>query len=109
MHIKIVTFRLREMDEAGYRAVCSELAPAFAEVPGLLTKIWLGDPAGNTYGGVYLFRDVESAEAYGASELMAGVAASSRFADVTVRDFGVYEDLTAVTQPGLEIVSGVTG
>jgi hypothetical protein len=96
MHIKIVTFRLREMDEAGYRAVCSELAPAFAEVPGLLTKIWLGDPAGNTYGGVYLFRDVESAEAY-------------RFADVTVRDFGVYEDLTAVTQPGLEIVSGVTG
>jgi len=108
MRIKIVTFQLRDMDEAGYRAACSELAPAFADVPGLLSKIWLGDSASNTYGGVYLFRDVESADAYGASELLAAVAASPHFTGVTVRDFDVYEELTAVTQRALEVVPALT-
>jgi hypothetical protein len=106
MHVQIITFRLVDMDEAGYRAACAEMAPAFAALPGLLTKIWLADPATNTYGGVYLFRDREAVEAYGASELFATVAAFPHFADITSRDFAVYDDLTRITQPEVEVLVG---
>ena len=108
MHVQIITFRLVDMDEAGYRAACAEMAPAFAALPGLLSKIWLADPATNTYGGVYLFRDREAMESYAASELFATVAVFPHFDDITSRDFSVYDDLTRRTQPGLRVLPGRT-
>lgn len=104
MHIKIITFRLVDMDEDGYRASCAEVAPAFAALPGLLAKVWLADPPTGTYGGVYLFRDRDAMEAYAASELFATVAASPHFGDMVARDFAVLDDLTLLTQPQLAIV-----
>lgn len=104
MHVKIITFRLVDMDEDGYRASCAEMAPAFAALPGLIAKVWLADPAAGTYGGVYLFRDRPAMEAYAASELFATVAAFPHFDGIVARDFAVYEDLTRVTQPGAELV-----
>ena len=41
VHVLIINFRLADMDEEGYRAACAEMAPAFAELPGLLAKVWL--------------------------------------------------------------------
>lgn len=106
MHVQIITFRLADMTEEGYRAACAQLAPAFAELPGLLAKVWLTDPATETYGGVYLFTDRAAMEGYAASDLFATVAALPNFVDMTSRDFAVYEDLTRVTQPGIEILAG---
>ena len=106
MHVQIITFRLVDMDEDGYRAACAEMAPAFAALPGLLAKVWLADPATGTYGGVYLFRDRAAMEAYAASELFATVAAFPHFADIVARDFAVYDDLTRLTQPSVQVVRG---
>ena len=39
-------------------------APTFANLPGLLAKIWLRDPESNTYGGLYLWDDQEAYERY---------------------------------------------
>ena len=103
MHVLIINFRLSDMTEEGYRAAGAELAPTFARIPGLLAKFWLHDPATETYGGVYLFRDREATESYLASDLLASVAATPNFVDITSQDFSVYEDLTRVTQPGLAI------
>jgi hypothetical protein len=104
MHVQIITFRLVDMDESGYRAACTEMAPAFAALPGLLAKVWLADPEAGTYGGVYLFRDREAMESYAASELFATVAAFPHFTDIVARDFAVYDDLTRLTQPGAEVI-----
>jgi hypothetical protein len=104
VHVLIIEFRLTGIDEEGYRAAAAEMAPAFAELPGLLAKVWLA-PADGTYGGVYLFRDRESMEGYLASDLFATVAAFPHFTDITSRDFGVYEDLTRVTEPGMTIAA----
>jgi hypothetical protein len=104
VHVLIINFRLADMDEEGYRAACAEMAPAFAELPGLLAKVWLA-PADGAYGGVYLFRDRESMEGYLASDLFAAVAATPHFTDIVARDFGVYEDLTRVTQPGVDVMA----
>ncbi len=104
MHVQIVTFNLAGMDDDGYRAACGEMAEAFSALPGLRAKIWLTDPSTGTYGGVYLWDDRASMEAYGASELFASVAASPAFVDIASRDFGVLEDLTRSTQPRLEVL-----
>jgi hypothetical protein len=94
------------MDEDGYRAACAQLAPALAELPGLLAKVWLADPGTNTYGGVYLFEHRAAMEGYAASELFRTVAAFPHFENITSQDFAVYEDLTHVTQPGIAVLAG---
>ena len=53
MHIQIINFHLKGISEAEFRAHRDEVAPAFAEVPGLISKVWLANRSTNTYGGVY--------------------------------------------------------
>ncbi len=102
MHVLIINFRLAGMDEEGYRAAApswrrpspSSRAPA---------KVWLA-PADRRYGGVYLSDDRASMEATGVGAVRA-VAASPAFADISSRDFPVYEDLTRITAPGLPVAA----
>ena len=105
MHVQIVTFTLDGLDHDGYRAACAQMTQAFAAIPGHRAKIWLSEPATGTYGGVYLWDDRASMEAYAASELFATVASSPAFAGIVSRDFEVLEDLTLRTQPGLDVLA----
>ena len=98
MHIQIINFHLKDLSEADFRGACDELAPAFAEVPGLLSKVWLADPAANTYGGVYAWESREAMEEFSNSELFTAVATNPNFADITSKDFDVLEDPTRVTR-----------
>lgn len=41
-----------------------DLARSIAEEPGLLWKIWTENEAAGEAGGIYLFKDIPSAEAY---------------------------------------------
>ena len=43
MHILIINFSLEGVDRAQYEEICDEVAPAFAEVPGLISKQWLAN------------------------------------------------------------------
>ena len=62
MHIQVVNFHLSDLSDADFRARCDEIAPAFAEVPGLISKVWLANASTNTYGGVYTWEDREAME-----------------------------------------------
>lgn len=97
MHVQIVNFQLSGIDEAQYRATCEELAPAFAAVPGLVTKVWLADREANTYGGVYVWSDRAAMEEFQKSELYQAVLSHPNLAGVSSREFGVLEEPTAVT------------
>jgi hypothetical protein len=108
MHVLIIEFRLTGMDEEGYRAAAAGMAPALAELPGLLAKVWLAGDDG-ARGGVYAFRDRESMEEYLASDLLASVRAVPGFTGITARGFAVDEGLTRLTQPGLAVVPTVEG
>lgn len=55
MQILIINFNLEGLSEDQFAGACDELAPAFAAVPGLASKVWLADRAEGTYGGVYAF------------------------------------------------------
>jgi len=99
MHIQIVNFRLKGMSDAEFRAVCdAEFAPAFASVPGLLTKVWLADPEQGVYGGVYTWRDKEAFDEYLKSDLFNAVLNHPNLVDISSQDFGILEGPTRVTR-----------
>jgi quinol monooxygenase YgiN len=97
MHIQIVNFHLQDLSDAQYRAHCSAVAPAFAELPGLLSKVWLASREANTYGGVYTWADRTAMEEYRQSELFGALAANPGLVNVTSAGFEVLEDPTRVT------------
>ena len=99
MHVQIVTFNLNGITQAEYEQACeTQFAPAFREVPGLLTKIWLSDPPTNTYGGVYTWRDRAALQQYLESPLFHSVATHPNLANITSREFDILEQETRATR-----------
>ena len=103
MHVQIVNFHLKDMSEADYRTHCDEVAPAFAEVPGLVSKVWLANSTTNTYGAVYTWASREAMDEYAKSDLFKAVATNPNLADITSIDFDVLEDPTRVTRGLAEV------
>jgi quinol monooxygenase YgiN len=101
MHIQIVTFNLKGVSDADFRAGCEREAHLFANIPGCISKAWLADEVSNTYGGVYSFVDRAAMEAYSQSDLFKAVQGDPTLSNVTSRDFGVLDGPTRVTSPGL--------
>lgn len=97
MHIQVVNFNLKGVSEADYRALCDQLAPAFAVMPGLIAKVWLADAATNTYGGVYTWETKAAMLAYLQSEIFNNVVNHPNLTNITSKDFGILEGPTEVT------------
>jgi heme-degrading monooxygenase HmoA len=104
MHVQVVTFRLNGVTEEQYHEACRDLADTFANLPGLLAKIWLRGPETGTYGGVYLWRDRDAFEDYIKGEVFKAVENDPVLTDVRSVDFGVFSDLTQITQPEVVLV-----
>jgi len=97
VHIQIVSFNLKDMTVSEYEELCNEVAGAFAQVPGLLSKVWLADREANTFGGIYTWRDEQALRRYEATELFQNVVRNPHFANITAREFSVLEAPTRVT------------
>jgi hypothetical protein len=104
MHVQIVTYRVEGVSDADFIEANREFAEAMAAVPGLLAKVWLKRPDGGVYGGLYLWRDHEAYEAFLTSELWGEVLNDASMLDVGSADYGVMEELTRATQPGLKLL-----
>jgi hypothetical protein len=98
MRVQIVNFNLAGIGPEEYAAICDQLAPAFAAMPGLVAKTWLANPATNTYGGVYLWRDQSALDGYLGSDLLRGVMAHPNLKNITSADFDIMEAPSAVTR-----------
>lgn len=98
MEILIINFSLEGITEASYEDLCDEVAPAFASVPGLVSKVWLADRSEGVFGGVYTFESGAATDQFLASELLSEVGATPGLANISVRRFGVLEAPTAVTR-----------
>ena len=97
MYIQIVTFELAGVPDADYRRRAEDHAPKFAAMPGLLQKVWLGDAASNTYGGVYVWSTHEALQQYENSEVFAALKANPALRNVTSRGLEVIDEATAIT------------
>jgi hypothetical protein len=98
VQILIVNFSLDGLSEEDFENGCDELAPVFAAVPGLVSKVWLADRAEGTFGGVYTFESEKAVDDYLGSELFAGIGATPGLVNISVRRFGVLEGPTRVTR-----------
>ena len=104
MHAQVITFGLDGITEEQFEEARGADAPVFASLPGLLGKVWLRDPETNTYGGLYLWADQEAYERYIKGEVFNAIKGDPNLKDVESRDFGVFEDLSALTMPRLRAV-----
>src|SRR3954467_284063 len=106
MQILIVNFNLDGLSEEEFASSCDELAPAFAAVPGLASKVWLADRAEEIFGGVYTFESEKAVDDFLQSDLFAGVGSTPGLVNISVRRFGVLDGPTRVTR-GLAQPAGV--
>src|SRR3954469_4681361 len=104
VQILIVNFNLDGLSEEEFASACDELAPAFAAVPGLASKVWLANRAEGVFGGVYPFESEKAVDDFLQSDLFAGVGSTPGLVNISVRRFGVLDGPTRVTrglsQPG---------
>jgi hypothetical protein len=98
MQILIINFSLDGLTEDDFASQCDEVAPAFAAVPGLVSKVWLADRSEGIYGGVYTFESAAAVDEYLKSELFAAVGATPGLVNFSVRRFGVLDGPTRVTR-----------
>lgn len=105
MHAQVVTYRLVDsVSDAEFIEANQEFAEMMRAVPGLLAKIWLKNPADEVYGGLYLWQDREAYQNFVASELWAAVLVDDSVKDLSSHDFAVMDELTALTQPALQLL-----
>jgi hypothetical protein len=83
---------------AEYEQAALSLADEFARVDGLRWKIWTMNEAQNEAGGVYLFEDESSLEAYLSGPLAAQVKSHPALADMSVKQFDVMPAVTSTTR-----------
>jgi hypothetical protein len=98
MHVQIISFSLKGISEEEYRGQVESIAPAFAVLPGLVSKTWLADGETNTYGGVYVWQSRAALEGYKETDIYKGLMANPHFENVQVRDFAVLEGPTRITR-----------
>lgn len=96
--IQVVNFNLEGIGHNDFMGVANEVAPNFAPLPGLVSKVWLSDEANNTYGGVYSWQGQGNLDAYRDGELYAGALANNpNFVNLYDKGFDVLAGPSAVT------------
>jgi hypothetical protein len=103
MVIVQINYRRPEMAKAEWDArYTDERAKPFLQVPGLLWKIWLDGDAERLAGGIYLFADRASAEAYATGPIVARMKVNPEYSEVTVRVFEVQQRMSEITRAPID-------
>ena len=74
------------------------MADPIAAVPGLLWKVWIVDEEQQESGGIHLFADGDSLQAYLDSEIVAGIVSHPALSDFSVKQFSVMPAESAITR-----------
>ncbi len=78
-----------------------QVAPRFGpsgDVKGLLWKIWLVNEAEKSSGGIYLFKDDASVEAFLKGEIVAGLKKHPALSDIEAKVFDILPEHTKITR-----------
>jgi hypothetical protein len=103
MIIVQINYRRPEMPKSEWEArYTDDRAKPFLEVPGLLWKIWLDGDAERLAGGIYLFADRASAEAYAKGPIVARIRNNPDLSEVSVRVFEVRQRMSEITRAPID-------
>ena len=75
-----------------------EVAPAIANVKGLVWKVWLMNEAEKSAGGIYLFEDDASVKAYLNGEIVAGIMKHPALSNIEAKVFDILPEHTKITR-----------
>ncbi len=100
--IVLINFKFT-LSESEYEQAVSPLASEFVAVAGLRWKIWLINAANSEAGGICLFDDELSAQAFLAGPLVAWLQSHPALSEMSVKQFDVMKRETASTHGPLGI------
>jgi hypothetical protein len=89
MHALFVTYALNGNTPCEQAELYEALAPAFAAVPGLVSRTPLANPAAGRYGAFYVFETKGAFNRFVAGELYAATDGSPQFVNPTASDFSI--------------------
>ena len=99
MSLRILQINFKfNVPRADYESAVSPLAGSIAAVPGLQWKIWLMNEAQSEAGGIMLFKDQASMDAYLNGPIVAQITSHPALSDFSVKQFGVLDEVTAITR-----------
>ncbi|MBS0561536.1 MAG: YdhR family protein [Proteobacteria bacterium] len=102
MVIVQINYRRPDMPKAEWEArYTDERARKFLAVQGLQWKVWLDGAEERLAGGIYLFADRASAEAYVNGPIVAGMKTNPDIQELSVRIFDVRERMSEITNAPL--------
>ena len=87
-----------EGSKADYLEAFREVAEPIAASAGLRWKVWPWNEDERVGGGIYLFDDESSAQAYLEGPIAAGLGQHPAVSDISVKQFEVLGDLTSITR-----------
>ena len=58
----VINYSIKGVTESEYENMCNQVAPAFAVLPGLVSKVWLADKTNGVFGGIYTFESGASVD-----------------------------------------------
>ena len=97
-YIQVINFNLNGITHDDFMGVGDKVAPNFAVLPGLISKVWLSDETNNTYGGIYYWESQEACETYRNGELYAGALTNNpSFTNLFDEGFSVLEGPSRIT------------
>ena len=81
-----------------YEQAVSPLADKFANVPGLIWKIWILNAEKSEAGGIYMFENQASLDEFLAGSLAKIVTTHPALNNFSVKQFGIMKDITKVAR-----------
>jgi len=84
--------------KAEYEQAVTPLADKFATVNGLVWKIWIMNETESEAGGIYFFDNDSSLKAYLDGPLAAAVSSHPALSNMSVKQFDVMDEITAITR-----------
>ena len=99
MHAQLITYQLKDISQADYlKQMVEPDAPVLANVPGLVSKVWLADEGKNTFGGFYLWENKTAMENFMHSDLVKAVVSRPFVTNVSSVDFDVNQKPSLITR-----------
>ena len=81
-----------------YEGAVSPLADKFANVPGLIWKIWILNEEKSEAGGIYLVENQAALDDYLAGSLAKIVTTHPALSNFSIKQFGIMKNITKITR-----------
>ncbi|HMM50158.1 MAG TPA: YdhR family protein [Burkholderiaceae bacterium] len=98
MFVTHVTFNLSGIDEKAYQGAVKDLAPSYANVPGLVSKVWIKQSDKGVYGGIYYWDSEASYDKYMSSDLYKAVSTHPNLINFNTACYNDVVEGTSVTK-----------